>query len=74
MPKKVLTGKIVSAKMIKTVVVAVELPKKHPIYGKEIKNTRKFKAHTEKELKEGMVVTIEECKPFSREVTWRVLE
>ena len=74
MPKKILKGIVVSTKMDKTVVVAVELPKKHPIYGKEVKNTRRFKARTEKELNDGAIVTIEECKPFSKEVTWKVIE
>ena len=74
MPKKILQGTVVSAKMNKTVVVAVELPKRHPIYGKEIKNTKRFKAHTEDLIKEGSKVTIEECRPISKEVTWKVTE
>ena len=74
MPKKTLQGKVVSAKMNKTVVVSVELPKRHPVYGKEIKNTRRFKARTETELKEGDFVVIEECNPFSKEVTWKVIK
>ncbi len=74
MPKKILLGKVVSTKMEKTVVVAVELPKRHPIYGKEIKNTRRFKARTENALVDGDMVRIEECSPFSKEVTWQVIE
>ncbi len=74
MPKKVLTGQIVSAKMQKTVVVQVEIPKKHAVYGKTIKNTRRFKARNEIEAKLGNMVVIEECKPYSKEVTWKVLE
>jgi small subunit ribosomal protein S17 len=74
MPKKVLTGKVVSNKMTKTVVVAVEMPKRHPLYGKVIKNTRRFKAHAENPLNEGDLVVIEECKPYGKEVTWRVVE
>jgi len=74
MPKKILQGLVVSAKMNKTVIVAVELPKRHPIYGKEIKNTRRFKAHTEDQIKEGSKVIIEECRPISKEVTWKVVE
>ncbi len=74
MPKKVFTGKVVSTKMDKTVVVAVEMPKRHPIYAKAIKNTKRFKAHVEDlDLKSGDVVRIEECKPFSKEVTWNVV-
>ena len=74
MPKKILTGTVVSSKMNKTIIISVELPKRHPIYGKEIKNTRRFKAHTEDMIKEGSVVTIEECRPLSKEVTWKVIE
>jgi small subunit ribosomal protein S17 len=74
MPKKVLKGLVKSNKMAKTVVVAVELPKKHPIYGKTMKNTMKFKAHTEEKLEVGATVLIEESKPFSKEVTWVVKE
>jgi len=72
--KKILKGKVVSAKMQKTVVVAVELPKKHPIYGKMVKNTRRFKARIDNPIKEGDEVVIEECRPLSKEVTWIVTE
>jgi len=74
MSKKTLTGKIVSDKMQKTVVVAVEVLKRHPIYGKSIRNTRKFKARNETGAKVGDTVTIEECKPISKEVVWKVKE
>ena len=74
MPKKVLKGQIKSNKMAKTVVVAVELPKKHPIYGKNIKNTRTFKARANENYQIGDTVIIEETKPFSKEVTWVVKE
>jgi len=74
MPKKILTGIVVSAKMNKTIIISVELPRRHPIYGKEIKNTRRFKAHTEDQIKEGTTVTIEECRPLSKEVTWKVIK
>lgn len=74
MAKKRLIGKIVSDKMQKTVVVAVEMPKRHPIYGKNIKNTRRFKARNLVEAKLGQQVVIEECVPFSKEVTWKVIE
>ena len=60
--------------MDKTVVVAVEMPKKHPLYGKLMRNTRKFKAHNEMNVSEGDYVIIEETKPFSKEVTWIVIE
>ena len=74
MPKKVFEGKIVSNKMDKTVVVAVDVPKKHPVYKKTIKNTRKIKARNETEAKLGDVVRIEECRPLSKQVSFRVLE
>lgn len=74
MPKKVLTGKVTSTKMEKTVVVAVDVSKRHPIYKKIMKNTRKFKARDEIGVNEGDLVKIEETSPFSKEVTWKVVE
>jgi len=72
--KKVLTGKVVSNKMSKTVVVAINVLKRHPIYNKAVMKTRKFKARDELGTVVGDTVKIEECKPFSKEVTWKVLE
>jgi small subunit ribosomal protein S17 len=74
MSSKKFKGKIVSAKMQKTVVVAVELPKRHPIYDKVVKNTRRFKARNEINALLGNEVLIQECKPFSKDVTWKVVE
>jgi small subunit ribosomal protein S17 len=74
MSSKKFKGKIVSAKMQKTVVVAVELPKRHPIYDKVVKNTRRFKARNEVGAVLGDKVLIQECKPFSKDVTWKVAE
>jgi small subunit ribosomal protein S17 len=74
MSKKILKGTVVSNKMEKTVVVAVELPKKHPAYGKPVKNTRRFKARVEESVEEGDLVNIEETRPFSKQVTWKVVE
>lgn len=74
MAKRILTGQIVSDKMQKTVVVAVEVPKKHPLYGKEIKNTMRFKARNEAEAKLGDMVVIEESRPYSKAVNWVVME
>ncbi|MDP2874072.1 MAG: 30S ribosomal protein S17 [bacterium] len=71
---KVLTGKIISDKMTKTVVVAVDFPKTHPQYGKKIRWTKKFKAHTEKRVKMNEKVKIQETRPFSKEVSWEVVE
>lgn len=74
MPKKLLKGKIVSDKMEKTVVVAVDIYQKHPIYEKTLKNTRRFKARNEIGALLGDTVLIEEHVPFSKEVTWIVKE
>jgi len=74
MSSKKFKGKIVSAKMQKTVVVTVELPKRHPIYDKVVKNTRRFKARNEINAVLGNNVLIQECKPFSKDVTWKVVE
>ena len=75
MPKRQFEGKIISDKMEKTVTVAVEVFKRHPIYGRAIKNTRKFKAHNEAlTLVKGDIVLIEESRPFSKDVTWKVIE
>lgn len=64
---RVLTGKIVSDKMDKTVVVAVERLKMHPLYKKQFKTTAKFKAHDENnEFKTGDVVEITETRPLSK--------
>lgn len=74
MPRKVFKGTIVSDKMEKTVVVAVEMPKKHPLYGKNIKNTKRFKARNEIDAKLGDTVYITESRPLSKTVSWIVSE
>ena len=75
MPKRVLTGTIVSDKTDKTVVVRVERRVKHPLYGKIIKRSKKYHAHDEGNVfKEGETVRIEETRPISKLKTWRVLE
>ncbi len=74
MPKRVLTGTVVSDKTDKTVVVRVERRVKHPLYGKIIRRSKKYHAHDEgNEFKEGEIVRIEETRPISRLKTWRVL-
>ena len=68
-----LTGKVVSDKMDKTVVVLVERKVKHPLYGKVIRKSKKFHAHDENnEYGIGDVVVISECRPSSRTKTWKV--
>lgn len=72
--RKVRVGKVVSSKMEKTVVVAVESRERHPLYGKFLKRTTKFKAHDEENsCGEGDTVEIMETRPLSREKRWRVV-
>jgi small subunit ribosomal protein S17 len=75
MPKRVLTGTIVSDKTDKTVVVKVERKVKHPLYGKIIRRSKKYHAHDEGNVfKEGETVRIEECAPISKLKTWKVID
>jgi len=75
MPRKVLRGRIVSDKMQKTVVVAVERTARHRVYRKVIRSSKKYFAHDEEETcKQGDWVRIEECRPLSRRKRWRVVE
>ena len=75
MPKRILTGTIVSDKGDKTVVVKVERKVKHPLYGKIIRRSKKYHAHDEGNVfKSGEVVRIEECAPISKLKTWKVVE
>ncbi|WP_265570094.1 30S ribosomal protein S17 [Sphingomicrobium nitratireducens] len=75
MPKRILTGTVVSDKGDKTVVVLVERRVKHPLYGKIIKVSKKYHAHDEKnEISLGETVRIEECKPISKTKSWTVLD
>jgi len=68
------TGKIISDKMQKTVVVEVESVKVHPKYKRRFKVHKNFKAHDENgEYKMGDVVIIEECRPISKDKKWKVL-
>lgn len=74
MPKRQLTGTVVSNKMQKTVVVEIEQIKEHPKYRRRYKVHKKYKAHDEKgECKVGDKVLIEECRPISKEKRWRVI-
>jgi small subunit ribosomal protein S17 len=71
--KQQLTGKVVSDKMDKTVVVAVERSVRHEVYGKSQKKTSKFVAHNEgNEAKAGDTVAIAESRPLSRRKRWIV--
>jgi small subunit ribosomal protein S17 len=75
MPKRVLTGTVVSDKGEKTVVVRVERRVKHPLYGKIIKLSKKYHAHdAANEFHAGEIVRIEECAPISKLKTWKVVD
>jgi small subunit ribosomal protein S17 len=75
MPKRVLTGTVVSDKGDKTVVVRVERRVKHPLYGKIIKLSKKYHAHdAANEFRMGEIVRIEECAPISKLKTWTVVD
>ena len=71
--RKVRQGRVVSEKMDKTVVVAVESRVRHPLYGRIVRRTKRYKAHDEtNQYHVGDTVEIQECRPLSREKTWRV--
>jgi len=72
---KTRVGRVVSNRMDKTVVVAIETPKRHPLYKKTIKRMVKYKAHDENnECRLGDIVRIVETRPLSRQKRWRVAE
>ena len=73
--RKVRTGKVVSDKMDKTIVVAVEDHVKHPLYKKIVKRTYKLKAHDENnECNVGDTVRVMETRPLSKDNRWRLVE
>ena len=73
--RKTRTGKVVSDKMDKTIVVAVQDNVKHPLYGKIVKKTYKLKAHDENnECQIGDTVKIVETRPLSKDKCWRLVE
>lgn len=73
--QKTLVGVVVSDKMNKTVVVAIESAKRHRIYGKTLRRTKRYKAHDEHNVcKLGDTVRLVETRPLSKEKRWRVLE
>ncbi len=75
MPKRVLTGTVVSDKADKTVVVRVERRVKHPLYGKIIRLSKKYHAHDQDNAyRSGEQVRIEECAPISKLKTWSVID
>lgn len=73
--RKTRVGKVVSDKMDKTIVVAIETSVKHPLYKKIVKRTYKLKAHDEKnECKAGDKVKVMETRPLSKDKRWRLVE
>ncbi len=73
--RKVKSGRVLSNKMDKTVVVAVERTMRHPQYGKVVKRTKKIYAHNDlKPLQVGDLVTVVETRPISKLKRWRVVE
>ena len=73
--RKVLTGKVVSDKMDKTVVVAVETLVRHPLYQRIIRRTKKFKAHDDNNsCRIGDKVKMMETRPISKDKRWRIIE
>lgn len=75
MPRRVLSGRVVSDRMDKTVTVLVERRVMHPLYKKFIRRSKKYAAHDQENLcKVGDLVRIEECRPVSKRKTWLVIE
>ena len=75
MPRRVLTGRVTSDKMDKTVTVLVDRRVMHPLYKKFIRRSKKYAAHDEENTCEiGDSVRIEECRPISKRKTWLVIE
>lgn len=73
--RKTKQGRVVSDKMDKTVVVAVEAFRPHPLYKRAVRRIKKFKAHDEQNICGiGDVVLIEETRPLSKEKRWQVAE
>jgi len=73
--RKTRVGRVVSNKMDKTIVVAVETTISHPVYKRTVKQTKKFKAHDEEnKCKTGDRVRIMETRPLSKDKRWRVIE
>jgi len=72
--RRTMVGRVVSDKMDKTVVVLVETYKKHPLYGKRVKYSKKFKAHDENNTaKVGDIVEIMETRPLSKDKRFRLV-
>jgi small subunit ribosomal protein S17 len=71
---KTIIGKVIAAKMKKTVVVEVERLVAHPMYHKRIRRTKKYHAHNEMQVKTGDIVKLTESRPLSKTKKWIVIE
>lgn len=72
--RRTATGKVISNKGDKSIIVLVERRVQHPIYGKIIKRSTKLMAHDEQnQCQEGDLVTVEECRPLSKRKTWTLV-
>ncbi|MHB0777286.1 30S ribosomal protein S17 [Halomonas sp. WWR20] len=72
---RTLTGKVVSDKMEKSIVVMIERRERHPIYGKYVKRSTKLHAHDESnQARTGDTVSIQECRPLSKKKAWTLVE
>lgn len=73
--RKVRIGRVVSDKMDKTLVVAIEELTAHPVYGRRIRRTKKLKVHDEEnQARTGDLVRVMETRPLSKEKRWRLVE
>ena len=71
----IVTGKVVSNKMDKSITVLIERKVRHPLYGKQIRRSTKIKAHDENNVcKEGDVVRIIETRPISKTKSWKLVD
>ena len=72
---RTVTGRVISDRMDKTVTVLIERRVKHPVYGKYIRRSTKLHVHDEDNAcREGDTVTIQECRPYSRTKSWKLVE
>ena len=73
--QRTITGKVISNKMDKTVSVSVERKVKHPLYGKYLRRSTRYMVHDEENAcNQGDVVTFTECRPYSKNKSWRLVE
>jgi len=73
--RKQMTGKVVSKKTAKTIIISIDSYKKHPLYGKRFKSTKRFAIHDEKEVaNEGDIVLVQETRPMSKTKKFRLVK